>query len=217
MKKIFTFAMALLFVHTAMAYDFFRLPTASQIQAGTIDSIKILKAAQASAGVGALIWTSDTTISKYFVITLCQYDQQNVKIIPFCQLAAPVSSFDLAPTYPGYFGTSTNIVTQYGNNYSDLAGAPDSTITQWKAAWEASVNETDNTLKPGAYVVYVMGYDATLQTAVAVPAYTVINITSAEAIDNVEATKATEKFIRDGVLYIRRGDKLFDLRGQQVK
>ena len=103
------------------------------------------------------------------------------------------------------------IFDQYGNTY-----AVEGTQTlAWdeEISWYTTDEDTGETI-PGNYVLVVWGAGSREVTTEA--AYYEFSI-GAEGIENVVLTEKVQKVVVDGVVYIVRDNKMFDVRGTQVR
>lgn len=122
--------------------------------------------------------------------------------------------------YDGYFSISTDLVLEYGDNYSTIGdyGASADVIAKWQAAWEASVN-SDLTLKAGTYVIFVEGIDLSFNTTEAYD-YAIVEI--ADTTTDISTTfdempKVKYLDTKTNTLYILRDGKKYDVMGRCIK
>ena len=197
------------------------------------DTVQFVTASEVSTGVLGFVWEGGEESSAAYAVTLAHFDVTTYSAKYFAGVAAYASAFAING-YPGYFQCSSDIVLQYGDNYTTIGaqGASATIVASWEAAWNACVNESDFTLKSGYYVIFVEGLDSTFNTT-EVESYTIVSV--AETVEtedpveptdpedtttsfvNVHSTSNSCKFIgNDGRMYILKGDNVYDVRGNRL-
>ena len=192
--------------------------------AQTTPSIQAIMAQESekNPGVAAIMWQADSTISKVYLVYLYAVDTVAMKTTaPIGFLAGPASAYAI-PNYPGYFGIGTATMLQYGQNYPKIKDNPDipaDTKTAFKTGWEENVNESDYTLKAGAYYAVVAGYNATGSTVTETQKGAIFTIAGeAQGVENVFESQKPVKFIApDGQVRILRDGKMYNMSGALVK
>lgn len=210
MKKIFT-----LFAAVVLAVS---------VYAQTTPSIQAVSAQESekNPGVAAIIWQADSTLSKMYLVYLYAVDTVAMKTTaPIGYLVGPAYAYAVSG-YPGYFGINTTTILQYGQNYPKIKDNPDipaDTKTAFQTGWEENVNESDYTLKAGAYYAVVTGYNAAGSTITETKKGAIFTIAgAAEGVENVFESKKPVKFIApDGQVRILRDGKIYNMSGALVK
>lgn len=216
MKKIFTISMAILFSSLAIATP--HLQVKNLAKASSEASVSIYSA-EAADGFIDIIWQGDASISPAYDIQITLLDTATYYTGMITELASYSSNFAI-DGFDGYFSISSDLVMKSGDNYSTIGsqGASASTIAEWQAAWEASVNESDLSLKPGFYAIFVKGIDLSFNTTEGED-YVIVEIPGAQGINETESEKKelAKKIYLNGRLLIIRNETIYDVHGRRVK
>ena len=173
-------------------------------------------------GVASIVWKADSTLSKIYLVYLYAVDTVAMKTTaPIGFLIGPASAYAISNN-PGYFGIKTTTILQYGQNYPKIKDNPDiqaDTKTAFKTGWEENVNESDYTLKAGAYYAVVTGYDAAGSTVTETKKGVIFTIAGKpQGVENVFESQKPVKFIApDGQVRILRDGKMYNMSGALVK
>ena len=182
------------------------------------DQIKIVDAEEIEPGVIGFIWQADTAKSQVYVITLSNLDESTYSAYNFSSLAAYNSSFTI-DDYPGYLQCYTDLVLEYGDNYSTIGelGASESVIASWKSIWDESVTD-EFLLNPGLYVIFIEGVDVSFNTTEE-EAYKIVKIEeTSTGIKEVENPSVNNKFLTpNGKIYIIKNDNIYNILGYKLK
>ena len=183
-------------------------------------AVTIVYAEEDTTGVIGIIWQADSTLSKAYDIQLGLLDTATYSYLLIADLASYSRAFAI-DGYDGYFSISSDLVLEYGDNYSTIGnyGATEAQIAKWQAAWEASVNESDFKLKAGTYVIFVEGIDLSFNTTEAYD-YAIVEIADTTTdittiVDEMPKVKYLDP--RTNTLYILRDGKKYDVMGRIVK
>lgn len=183
-----------------------------------------LQVTEVTPGIISIVWQADTTLSFGYDIMLAQYDEANNSANNFAEVAGYDYSFAIEG-YPGYLICSTNIVLQYGENYSTIGanGASDEIVAAWQTTWETCVaDETLFTLNPGLYVIFVKGVNENFETTED-RIYKIAEVASqsqdiTQDINIVNSNNITGKYLdANGKLYILKNGKMYNMMGNKIK
>lgn len=217
MKKLFTIFAAILMCLSLMAAP--RLQSKKLVKADG-DAVSIVYAEEDESGIIGIIWQADSTLSKAYDIQIGLLDTITYSYSLIADLASYSRAFAI-DGYDGYFSISSDLVLEYGDNYSTIGdyGADAATIAKWQAAWEASVNEADFTLKSGTYVIFVEGIDLSFNTTEEYD-YAIVEIAEEVPTDlnSVFENKSKSfKFMKGDKIYIINNNTLYDVMGRKIK
>lgn len=106
-------------------------------------------------------------------------------------------------------GMTTDLLLEYGYTYADYP--------QYFSEEEYNANVTEDfKLKPNTYVVFVEGVDEEFNT-VEETSYLIFTIDGVTTnINNTNTNKFSNKYIKDGKIYIRSGNKTYNILGSEV-
>ena len=217
MKKLIMILAAILFSFSLVAAP--RLQSKKLVKADTDAAVSILYAEEDEPGIIGIIWQADSTLSKAYDIQLGLLDTATYSYSLISDLASYSRAFAI-DGYEGYFSISSDLVLEYGDNYSTIGnyGATEAQIAKWQAAWEASVNVSDFTLKAGTYVIFVEGIDLSFNTTEEYD-YAIVEIVEDVTTDviNISTSKKSIKFINPkGQLMIYSNGHLYDQLGHKI-
>ena len=196
-----------------------RLQVKELVAAG--DTAVSIYYAEAENGIIDIIWQGDSAISPAYDIQIGRLDTATYDYGLITDLASYSSNFAI-DGYDGYFAISSDLCLEYGDNYSTIGdyGASADVIAKWQAAWEASVNEADYTLKAGVYVIFVEGIDLSFNTTEDYD-YAIVEIEADTATDALEITNVANKSIKfinpKGQLMIYSNGKFYDQMGRKIE
>lgn len=220
MKKLFTLFTAVLVSIFCMAVslDHSSVRLVESNNAEVEDTVSIYYT-DLEDGVLSVIWQGDSTKSKIYNLYLATFDTATYNYQGFAELAAYSKAFAISG-YDGFYSCSTDLVLQYGDNYTTIGefGASSDVVAAWQSAWNASVNE-DNSLKPGFYVLFIEGDDLDWNTT-EVEDYVIFEVedvsTQANEVVIVKAKNATKYFNGKNIVITNGVDK-FDISGRKIE
>ena len=217
-KKMFAISMAILFSSLAIATPHLQVKKLAKASSEAAVSIY---SAEATDGYIDIVWQGDASVSPVYDIQIALLNTATNDYGIIAEYAYYSSNFAI-DGYDGYFSFSSDIVLAYGNNYSTIGneGATEAQIAEWQTAWEVSVNESDYTLKPGSYIVFVEGFDLSFNTTEKSD-YAIVEITGTGTggINETESEgkELTKKVYLNGHLLIIRNETIYDVLGRRVK
>ena len=204
MKKIFT-----LFAAVVLA---------ASVWADEIPQLNFTAALEKPNGVVNFTWAGDSTLSKYYYLTLSQIDMTTYKRTPIALILGTVKAYSTSTE--GTFFMATNLMLQYGATYPAIKDDPeisDEEKAAFQAGW-AYVDASDYTLAHGYYYVTVTGYAADKKTITEKQGYAVLDVQGkTQAIENIFESTKPVKFIENGQVRILRDGKVYDLSGALVR
>ena len=218
MKKLLTILAFLFASISIMAAQ--SLQPKKIVKAEKADGVSIYYAAEEDKGIIDIIWQGDSALSPAYDVQIGRLDTIEMDYGLITDLASYSSNFAI-DGYDGYFAISSDICIKYGDNYSTIGdyGATEAQIAKWQVAWEASVNESDNTLKAGVYVIFVEGIDLSFNTTEDYD-YAIVEIkdTATDAVTVIESVKKSIKFINPkGQFVIYSNGSFYNQLGQKVQ
>ena len=159
-------------------------------------------------------WQCDTTLSKIYEVGILETAQYNY----ISYVGAYPTAFVVTD---GWYGCSTDLVLEYGHNYSDYEGTAAAQYFP-KEDWDASIDSLESglTLKPGTYIVYVEGYDGNYDAVTEDWVYEAVEIadTTTDVVEVIETPMKSIKFINPkGDLMIYSNGKFYDQLGRCIK
>lgn len=217
MKKFFLIFAVILFSISMMAAP--HLQSKKLVKVDTDTAVSIVYAEEDTTGIIGIVWQADSTLSKAYDIQLGLLDTVAMTYSLIADLASYSRAFAI-DGYDGYFSISTDLILKYGDNYSTISdyGADEATVAKWQAAWEASVNESDFTLKVGTYIIFVEGIDLSFNTTEEYD-YAIIEIANTTSgIEDVNVINESFKYLdtNTGNLYILRDGKKYNILGTYI-
>lgn len=160
-------------------------------------------------------WFGDNDDAVYYDIQLGVLDDSQYGYTLFAEGVWNNSILPL--NEEGDFLFSTELLLQYGFTYKDYPQYFSQEV------YEANVIESDNTikLKPNDYVIFIEGLDENYDTAeeydyVIIPSTEFASLTTS-GLTNETSYKNTTKYIRNGNVYIKKGEKVYDVLGTLVE
>ena len=209
MKKIFTILFAAVL--------------AANVWADEMPQLNFVQAQENPDGVVTFAWQGDSTLSKYYYLSLLYIDTIAGSQYSFKPVAVIMSSAKSFSTkYEGIFAMSTQLMCQYGSTYPKVKDNTELTPEQkadFQAGW-AHVNEADNTLQAGNYYITVTGYGADMKTMTEKMGYAVLDVKGSnpsQGIENIFESKKPVKFMENGQVRILRDGKVYDMSGTLVR
>lgn len=183
------------------------------------NTINFLTAQEAKKGIIWFVWEGDTAKSYAYSISIAKYDSETNTSNIFCGIAA----FNYLLTIddqPGILQCSTNLILEYGTNYTTIGsrGATPEVVARWKTLWEECVNESEYTLNPGKYAIYIFGVDKSYETtegegcAIA----EIADVATQVIIDQVKPSYR-KYLLPNGELYIQVNNEVYNVSGIKIK
>jgi hypothetical protein len=219
MKKIFTISMAILVSSFAIATPRLQAKKiAKEVKADA--EVTIYYADEEDPGIIEIIWQGDSEISPAYDVQIGRLDTATYDYGLITDIASYSSNFAV-DGYDGYFAISSDLCIEYGDNYSTIGdyGASADVIAKWQAAWEASVNEADYTLKAGFYIIFVEGMDLSFNTTEDYD-YAIVEIkdVTTGTSELIENEKKSLKFINpSGRMIIFSNGAYYDCLGRKIQ
>ena len=209
MKKLLISLICILFANFSLA----------NVNENVIDTIRFVDVVEINNEEFGIVWTTDSVKCDAYKVDMILFDTTTYNGAFFATVATYAENY-VIPNY-SYYGVTTSNILKYGDNYQTIGakGASQEVVNAWEAAWNNSVNEDGETLKPGYYIIQVTGIDSVFNVT-AVAKYVVVNVKNlASDINSVFFNKNANGKYMDPItntLYIIRDDKKYDIQGNRI-
>ena len=204
MKKLFTFITAL----TLSVFAFSTTPHRAMTNSTSASAVEVVYH-EVSEGDIYFVWTGSNDSTEYYDIQVGVLNDTRSDYTLIAEGAWKKEAFAVSG-YNNYYQMYSSLVLEYGENYTSYPKYFSQDL------WESSV-KSDFTLNPGVYVIFIEGINSDWKTTESY-AYVVEQVfdTTTDWLPSTSSKLIQKKFIVNGQLYIRNGNKIFDACGRQV-
>lgn len=210
MKKLLISLICILFANFSMA----------NINKNVADTIRFVDVVEINNGEFGVVWTTDSVKCDAYKVDMVLFDTATYTGAFFATVATYAENYVISNS--SYYGVTTSNILKYGDNYQTIGakGASQEVIDAWETAWNNSVNENGETLKPGYYIIQVTGIDS-MFNVIAAANYIMVNVKNVTTdINSVFFNKKANGKYMDPItntLYIIRDDKKYNIQGNRIK